>query len=123
MHLRHQSSAMCIIMLGGEDTHPWSATKVGNPIPATIPVAKRNNQQTFHTSHCRSRPVELFKSCNDSFFLQKIAICNKFLRTHLCRSQFLVHKLKINEVPWSIKRSTQLPRSTSQTIKDARLFA
>ena len=25
--LRHQSSAMCIIMLG-EDTHPWSATKI-----------------------------------------------------------------------------------------------
>ena len=38
MDLRHQSSAMCIIMLGGEDTHPWSATEVGNPIPATIPV-------------------------------------------------------------------------------------
>ena len=38
MDLRHQSSAMCIIMLGGEDTHPWSATKKGNPIPATIPV-------------------------------------------------------------------------------------
>ena len=38
MDLRNQSSAMCIIMLGGEDTHPWSATKVGNPIPATIPV-------------------------------------------------------------------------------------
>ena len=46
MDLRHQSSAMCIIMLGGEDTHPWSAAKVGNPIPATIPVTKRNNQQT-----------------------------------------------------------------------------
>ena len=38
MDLRHQLSAMCIIMLGGEDTQPWSATKVGNPIPATIPV-------------------------------------------------------------------------------------
>ena len=36
MDLRHQSSAMRIIMLGGEDTHPWSATKVGNPIPATM---------------------------------------------------------------------------------------
>ena len=58
MDLRHQSSAMCIIMLGGEDTHPWSTTKVGKPIPATIPVAKRNNQQTTHTSHYRSRPVE-----------------------------------------------------------------
>ena len=33
---RHQSSAMYIIMLGGEDTHPWSATKVGNSIPAKI---------------------------------------------------------------------------------------
>ena len=29
---------MCIIMLGGEDTHPWSATRVGDPIPATILV-------------------------------------------------------------------------------------
>ena len=38
MDLRHQSSAMCIIMLGEEDTHPWSATNVGNPILATIPV-------------------------------------------------------------------------------------
>ena len=51
MDLRHQSSAMCIIMLGGEDTHPWSATKKGNPIPATIPVTKKNNQQTTQTSH------------------------------------------------------------------------
>ena len=58
MDLRHQSSAMSIIMLEGEDTHPWSATKVGNPIPATITVAKRNNQQTTHTNHYRSRPVE-----------------------------------------------------------------
>ena len=32
MDLRHQSSTMCIIMLGGEDTHPWSASNVGNPI-------------------------------------------------------------------------------------------
>ena len=51
MDLRHPSSAMCIIMLGGEDTHPWSATKVGNPIPATIPVTKKNNQPTTQTSH------------------------------------------------------------------------
>ena len=36
MDLRHQSSAMCIIMLGGKDIHPWSTTKVGNPIPPTI---------------------------------------------------------------------------------------
>ena len=48
MDLRHQSSAMCI-MLGGEDTHPLSATKVGDPIPATIPVTK--NQQATQTSH------------------------------------------------------------------------
>ena len=51
MDLRHQLSAMCIIMLGGEDTHPWSATNVGNPILATIPVTKNNNQQITHTSH------------------------------------------------------------------------
>ena len=40
MDLRHQSSAMGIITLGGEDPHPWSATNVGNPILATIPVTK-----------------------------------------------------------------------------------
>ena len=39
MDLRHQSNAMCIIMLVGEDSHPWSATNVGNPIIATIPVS------------------------------------------------------------------------------------
>ena len=44
MDLRRQSSAMCIIMLGGEDTHPWSATKVGNHIPANIPVKKTTNK-------------------------------------------------------------------------------
>ena len=62
MDLRHQSSAICIIMLGGENTHPWSATNVGNPILATIPVdqKKNNNQQTTHTSHYRSRPVQIF---------------------------------------------------------------
>ena len=62
MDLRHQSSAMCIIMLRGEDTHPWSATKKWNPIPATIKVTKKNNQQTTHTSHYPSRPVMFFKT-------------------------------------------------------------
>ena len=52
MDLRHQSSAMCIIMLGGADTHPWSATKVGNPIPVTIPAdQEQKKQQTTQTSH------------------------------------------------------------------------
>ena len=63
MDLRHQSSAMCIIMLGGEDTHPWSATKRGNPIPATIPVdqyQKKNNQQTTQTSHYAVATGEIF---------------------------------------------------------------
>ena len=27
MNLRHQSSIMCVIILAGEDTHPWSAPK------------------------------------------------------------------------------------------------
>ena len=36
MDLRHQSSAMRVIMLT-EDTHPWSATKGGNIIQDTIP--------------------------------------------------------------------------------------
>ena len=50
--LRHQSSAMCVIMLGREDTHPWYATKGGNPtIPATIPVVTRKptNSMRSHT--------------------------------------------------------------------------
>ena len=39
MDLRHQSSAMCVIMLGGEKTHPWSAAgEEGSSIPATISV-------------------------------------------------------------------------------------
>ena len=46
MDLRHQSSAMCIFMLGGEDTHPWSATKVGNLKPATIPVDQKQKKTT-----------------------------------------------------------------------------
>ena len=39
---------MCIIfaMLGGEDTHPWSAAKVGDPIPATIPVDQKQKKTT-----------------------------------------------------------------------------
>ena len=36
---------------GGDDTYPWSATNVRNPILATIPVTKKNNQQTTETSH------------------------------------------------------------------------
>ena len=54
----HQPSAMCVIMLGGGDTHPWNATEGGNPIPANIPVTTKNNQQTTHTSHYPSGPVE-----------------------------------------------------------------
>ena len=46
MDLRHQSSAMCIIMLGGKDTHLSSATKVGNPIPAAIQVDHQYQNET-----------------------------------------------------------------------------
>ena len=39
MNLRHQSSAMCVIMLRGEDAHSWSAMAKGvNSIPATFSV-------------------------------------------------------------------------------------
>ena len=41
MDLRHQSSAISIIMLEGEDTHPLSATKVAKNLPATFPVTKK----------------------------------------------------------------------------------
>ena len=53
MDLRHQSSAMCIIMLG-EDTHPWSATKVGNPIPATILVTKKTTNKLLKPATMQS---------------------------------------------------------------------
>ena len=42
MDFRHHSRAMRVIMLWGEDTHPWSATKEGNPIQVTIPVTTKN---------------------------------------------------------------------------------
>ena len=62
MDLRHQSSAISIIMLEGEDTHPLSATKVAKNLPATFPVTK-NNHQTTHNSHYPSRPVKnVFKA-------------------------------------------------------------
>ena len=91
MDLRHQSSAMYIIMLGGEDTHPRSATEVGNPVQATIPVDqeqkkqptnylcqplsqstknKRNTQQSTHTSHYPSGN-KFLRSCNDKHVLKK----------------------------------------------------
>ena len=54
MDLRHQSSAMCIIMLGGDDTHPRSATKKGNPIPATIPVTKKTTNKLLKPATMQS---------------------------------------------------------------------
>ena len=50
------SSLKCHVyhLVGGRNTHPWSATKVGNPIPATNtsrPETKKNNQQTTQPSH------------------------------------------------------------------------
>ena len=47
---------MCIIMLGGEDTHPWFATKVGNPIPVTIPVTKKKQPTNYLNQPLCSRP-------------------------------------------------------------------
>ena len=62
MDLRHQSSAMRIIMLGGEDTHPWSATKVGNPIPATIPVTKKTTNKLLKPATMQSTGGIFFKA-------------------------------------------------------------
>ena len=62
MDLRHQSSAMCNIMLGGEDT-PVVCNEGREPHTSRYPsrpVTKRNNQLTTHTSHYPSRPVEMF---------------------------------------------------------------
>ena len=56
------------------------------------PVAKRNNQQTTHTSHYRSPPVKFSFKGAMTWRLKKVGKGNKFLRTHLCRSQFLTHR-------------------------------
>ena len=54
------SSIKCHVFhhVGGRRHTPVVCNESRNPIPATIPVAKRNNQQTTQTSHYRSRPVE-----------------------------------------------------------------
>ena len=70
-------------MLGGQDTHPWSATKGGNPTPATMPVPTKNNQETTHTSHNPSQPVESFKKAAMIYRFKKITTCKKFLETQL----------------------------------------
>ena len=62
MDLRNQSSAMCIIMLGGEDTHPWSATKVGDPIPATIPVTIKTTNRLLKPATMQSTGRNFFKA-------------------------------------------------------------
>ena len=49
------------VMLGGENTHTWSATKGGNPIPATMLEdlkQQSNDQQPNHISHFPSRRTE-----------------------------------------------------------------
>ena len=51
----------------GEDTHPWSATKVGNPIPATIPVDqdKKTTKKLLKPATMQSTAANFFKSCFD----------------------------------------------------------
>ena len=72
MNLRHQSSAVCIIMLGGEDTHPWSATKVGDPIRATIPVTnKPGTAQVGAISKARKDSKITFSTTGDNKSSQK----------------------------------------------------
>ena len=61
MDLRHQSSAMCI-MLGGEDTHPRSATKVGDPIPATIPTTKKTTNRLLKPATMQSTGRNFLKA-------------------------------------------------------------
>ena len=47
--IRSSSSTNCHVYhhVGGEDTHPCAATKVGKPTQGNIPVTKKNNQQNF----------------------------------------------------------------------------
>ena len=53
------SSIKCHVYhhVGGEDTHPWCATKVGDPITATIPVTKKTTNRLLKpaTMHSTGR--------------------------------------------------------------------
>ena len=63
MDLRHQSSAMCIIV-GGRTHTPVVCNESREPHTSHYPsgtVTKRNNQQLTHTSHYPSLPVDIFK--------------------------------------------------------------
>ena len=60
MVLRHQSSSTCIINLGG-DIHPWSATKGGKPISATIPEDQKQQETTNQLLITATIPVERWK--------------------------------------------------------------
>ena len=96
MNHRHQSNDMCIIVFGREDTHPWSATKVGSPTPATTAVDLKQKKTTnkilipviFPVSRYKLIPKKLQRYTG---LIKKKTICYKFLRTHLRRSQFLEH--------------------------------
>ena len=95
--------APCVVSCWwGEDTHLWSATKGGKPIPATILVdhnkkprqVTTKNQETTHTSHYNSRRYkQISKKLQWYTGYEKITICNKFLQTHLYHPQFLEHRL------------------------------
>ena len=51
MDLRHQSSAMCIIMLGEKTHTPVLCNEHREPHTSHYPSNKNTNQQTTHTSH------------------------------------------------------------------------
>ena len=92
MDLRHQSSSMCIIMLGGENTHPWSATKVGNTIPShysSRPVTKKQPTNYSNQPLC-SRPVEFFcLSCFDIKVKKiRLYVINFFERISVAHSSY-----------------------------------
>ena len=76
MDIRHQSSAMCIIMLGG-------GGRRHTPVVC-------NESTEPHTSHNPSRN-NFFKKLQQYTGFKK-TICNKFFQTHLCRPQFLEHR-------------------------------
>ena len=63
MDLRHQSSAMRVMLEGKTITVVCNERKPHTSHYPSRPVTTKNNQQTTHTSHYPSRQVET--SCND----------------------------------------------------------
>ena len=83
MDLRHQSSAVCIIMLG----------KVRNPIPATIPVTKKTTNKLLKPATMQSTGKVFLK-----LLCYKPSRSTLLPQGHVCAKQMLTPRRKPIEI-------------------------